>query len=77
MKGSQFLKKDRTLTNMTDFMAGGAILFHFLRKRSSAGSRSTIQAEVHSSFVTCFAANSSFWQVEKFFLSIVNSIALC
>ena len=72
IKESQFLKKGGNLTNVTEFLASGTILFHFLRKKSTATSGSTFQAEDYSSTVTSFPANSSFRLVGMIFLSTVN-----
>ena len=72
ISGSQFLKKDRILNNVTDFLASGNNFFPF-----SFDSSQLLSAEaVYSSTEAYFSANMSFQLVKSSFLSTENNIAL-
>ena len=72
ISGSQFLKKDRILNNVTDFLASGNNFFPF-----SFDSSQLLSAEaIYSSTEAYFSANMSFQQVKSSFLSTENNIAL-
>ena len=72
ISGSQFLKKDYILNNVTDFLARGNHFFPF----SSDSSQLLSTKVVYSSTVSYFSVNPSFWLVKSSFLSTENSIAL-
>ena len=72
ISGSQFLKKDYILNNVTDFLARGNHFFPF----SSDSSQLLSAKVVYSSTVADFSVNPSFWLVKSSFLSTENSIAL-
>ena len=72
ISGSQFLKKDHILNNVTGFLASGNHFFPF-----SSDSSQLLSAEgVYSSIEACFSVNISLWLVKSSFLSTENNIAL-
>ena len=73
ISGSQFLKEDQILTIVTDFLAGGAIFFHFIRQQSTATSGSSLCYKWSIFFSQSFilASTSKFfvyWKHYRFFL---------
>ena len=72
ISGSQFLKKDHILNNVTDFLASGNNFFPF----SSDSSQLLSVEAVYSSTEVYFSANISFQLVKSSFLSTENNIAL-